>query len=90
MGVPIHYWLLSGGDYDATNSHECGQTITDVIQYIKFLTHCCHQIAALAHMGERQTEVHFMSKHSVRYLEVLCSIHRSCITFANFFLVLCS
>lgn len=28
---------------------------------------------ALAHLGERQTEVHFGPQHSVRYLEVLCS-----------------
>ena len=34
--------------------------------------------AALAHLGERQTEVHFMScKIILRILEVLCSIHRS-------------
>lgn len=39
---------------------------------------CLVILAALAHLGERQTEVYFGSKHSVRYLEVLCSIHRSC------------
>ncbi|CZT20636.1 uncharacterized protein RCC_06494 [Ramularia collo-cygni] len=32
---------------------------------------------ALAHLGERQTEVHFSRHNPVRYLEVLCSIHRS-------------
>jgi hypothetical protein len=41
--------------------------------------------AALAHLGERQTEVHFESPHDyMRFLEVLCSIHRS----GNFFCLL--
>ncbi len=45
---------------------------------------------ALAHLGERQTEVHFCPKHSVRYLEVLCSIHRSDISFALIERIKCS
>jgi ABC-type xylose transport system permease subunit len=41
--------------------------------------------AALAHLGERQTEVHFESPyHPIRFLEVLCSIHRSGISSRSF------
>jgi hypothetical protein len=40
-----------------------------------------HQ-AALAHLGERQTEVHLSPALNMRFLEVLCSIHRSGIAFA--------
>ena len=35
------------------------------------------QQAALAHLGERQTEVHFTSSCIRSILEALCSIHRS-------------
>ena len=43
------------------------------------------ELAALAHLGERQTEVHFESPyHCIRFLEVLCSIHRSGISYQSF------
>ncbi|KAM3420601.1 hypothetical protein BST61_g3863 [Cercospora zeina] len=40
------------------------------------------KVVALAHLGERQTEVYFGRLQTVRYLEVLCSIHRSDNSFA--------
>ncbi|KAK4635638.1 hypothetical protein CLAFUW4_01599 [Fulvia fulva] len=51
-------------------------------------------LVALAHLGERQTEVFKLGQRTVRYLEVLCSIHRSDITFcivtkASFMLLCC-
>jgi hypothetical protein len=46
--------------------------------------------AALAHLGERQTEVHFESPyHLIRFLEVLCSIHRSGISSRFLLLLFC-
>jgi hypothetical protein len=59
----------------------------EIKEYIFQLMSDCHvivssqshlNIAALAHLGERQTEAHFMSPFAFeRFLEVLCSIHRS-------------
>jgi hypothetical protein len=47
--------------------------------YIAFDRNSWHKQAALAHLGERQTEVHFMSflASAKSILEALCSIHRS-------------
>ena len=61
-------------------SSGCGST--DTMMHIYTIDKISLIEAALAHLGERQTEVHLSPALHMRFLEVLCSIHRSGIAFA--------
>jgi len=60
--------------------YQCAAAVAQMIMYASNFANLIK--AALAHLGERQTEVHLSPALHMRFLEVLCSIHRSGIAFA--------
>jgi hypothetical protein len=68
MNLPVAPFILVPAPY-----HQ------KLMGYIGFDRNSWHKQAALAHLGERQTEVHFTSflASAKSILEALCSIHRS-------------
>jgi len=77
--VPCHhYWFIKHTVSERPDARtSTGLAAASLGVFVKPPISNSSQQAALAHLGERQTEVHFTSSCIRSILEALCSIHRS-------------